>query len=549
MSKPLIFFLFLFLHESMAATLPPIQPPQPSPFPPIDGYDVAPSPYDKDINSWCATVPHPKPCRWFMGRETQSFRPKSRAHFRRLTIQVALDRALAAQGHTWRWGRNCTSHKERAAWADCVKLYHNTIIQLNQTLQGLKTSTYSDFDVQTWLSASLTNLETCRVSSSDLNVTDFMLPHVEYNVSDLISNSLAINEGILGMDEILGYKHSSGLGFPNWVSRQDRRLLEGRRSLAAKVALFVVAKDGSGQFRSVQAAINAAAKVRGWGRKVIHVKKGVYRENIWVNPYLSDVMLVGDGLRVTIITSGRSIRSGYTTYNSATAAIDGPRFMASGISFVNTAGSEAGQAVALRSSSDFSVFFRCGIYGYQDTLFVHSQRQFYRECYIAGTIDVIFGNAAVILQSCIIRARRPISGQANVLTAQGRNDPNQNTGIVIHNSRVEAGPDLLPVVRLVRTYLGRPWRPYSRTVIAKSYIGSLVSPKGWLQWEGNKYLKTLYYAEYRNFGPGSKLERRVRWPGFHIIRRPNVVTRFTVGKFIVGRSWLPSTGVPFSLGL
>ena len=106
--------------------------------------------------------------------------------------------------------------------------------------------------------------------------------------------------------------------------------------------------------------------------------------------------------------------------------------------------------------------------GYQDTLMVHSQRQFYRECYIFGTIDFIFGNAAVVFQNCIILPRRPLHGQSNVITAQGRADPFQNTGISIQNSIIQPAADLKPVIRSVTTYLGRPWMKYSRTVILKT---------------------------------------------------------------------------------
>lgn len=162
------------------------------------------------------------------------------------------------------------------------------------------------------------------------------------------------------------------------------------------------------------------------------------------------------------------------------SGIDGFHFIAKGITFENTAGPWKGQAVAPRSASDLSVFYRCAFKGYQDTLMVHSQRQFYRECYVYGTIDFIFGNAAVVFQNCIIYVRRPIRGQVNVITAQGRNDPFQNTGISIHNSQVRAAPDLLPVVKAFKTYLGRPWQQYSRTVFLESYLDSLISPVGWL---------------------------------------------------------------------
>lgn len=181
---------------------------------------------------------------------------------------------------------------------------------------------------------------------------------------------------------------------------------------------------------------------------------------------------------------------------------------------------------------------------------VHSQRQFYRECYIYGTIDFIFGNAAVVFQQCIIYVRRPLKGQANMITAQGRGDPFQNTGISIHNSRILAASDLKPVVGSFKTYLGRPWQQYSRTVILKTYLDSLVDPSGWSPWGNSNFAQgTLYYGEYKNFGPSSSTKNRVKWSGYHVITSATTASRFTVGSFIAGRSWLPTTGVPFTSGL
>ncbi|XP_074281870.1 putative pectinesterase/pectinesterase inhibitor 59 [Silene latifolia] len=501
-----------------------------------------------DINQWCDTVPHPEPCKFFM-TEQKLKPPKEKTEFRKMIVEVALQRAIHAQSHIWGWGIRCDDHKKRAAWADCVRLYDHTIIQLNYTLNGLTSnSSFTDFDAQTWLSAALTNLETCLGGSEDMNVTTFIWPHVSYNVSDLISNSLAVNEGLIQADNSTS-DNSTTDGYPSWLSHHDRRLLLGGRSLAVKKAMFVVSRGPSARYKTIQSAIDAAARSNVRGRKVIHVKRGVYRENIYVGPYNNDITLIGDGIRKTVITGSRSVRSGYTTYNSATAGVDGLRFIARDISFRNTAGPENGQAVALRSGSDLSVFYKCAFYGYQDTLFVHSQRQFYKMCYIFGTIDIIFGNAAAVFQNCMIYVRKPIWGQANVITAQGRADPNQNTGIVIHSSRIMADKDLVPMGRSVVTYLGRPWQEYSRTIIMKTYIGPLVDSAGWMPWNGDRFLNTLYYAEYANFGPGSDVRRRVNWPGFHVIKSPNVATLYTVGHFIAGRTWLPTTGIPFSLGL
>ncbi|PON89469.1 Pectinesterase inhibitor domain containing protein [Trema orientale] len=499
------------------------------------------------LTQWCDKTPHPGPCKYFVSHGRHRFPPpKCRSDFRKILVQVAINRALDARRHAFQLGPNCENKPQKSAWADCLKLYDDTIFQLNRTLQGLNTQKRSctDFDAQTWLSTALTNIDTCRAGSSELNVSDFILPIASnYNVSELISNSLAINAGLVGKHEAEPTED-----FPSWVSKPERRLL--RSSLSSIKPNLVVAKDGSGHFRTVQAAIDAAARRRIGTRFVIHVKKGVYRENIEVGINNNDIMLVGDGLRKTIITSGRSVKSGYTTYSSATAGIDGLRFIARGITFQNTAGPDKGQAVALRSASDLSVFFRCAFEGYQDTLMVHSQRQFYKECYIYGTIDFIFGNAAVVFQNCIIYVRRPLKGQANVITAHGRNDPYQNTAISIHNSVVRAAPDLKPVVKSFDTFLGRPWKRYSRAVFLKCFLDHLVSPVGWLEWEKSTFaLDTLYYGEYKNFGPGSSTRYRVRWPGFHVITSAKVASQFTVGSLIAGKSWLPATGVPFSLGL
>ena len=196
------------------------------------------------------------------------------------------------------------------------------------------------------------------------------------------------------------------------------------------------------------------------------------------------------------------------------------------------------------------MFYACAFEGYQDTLFVLAQRQFFKACYIYGTIDFIFGNAAVVFQNCNIYVRKPLWGQANVITAQGRADPFQNTGISIQNSRVIATPELNRVVSSYKTYLGRPWQQYSRTVFLKTYLGSLVNPAGWLAWQNSNFAQdTLYYGEYLNFGPASSTRTRINWKGYHVIRSSSTASLFTVTNLIAGGGWLPATGVPFTAGL
>jgi len=226
----------------------------------------------------------------------------------------------------------------------------------------------------------------------------------------------------------------------------------------------------------------------------------------------------------------------------------GQGFVAVNITFRNTAGAIKHQAVAVRSGADMSTFYKCSFEGYQDTLYTHSLRQFYRDCDIYGTIDYIFGNAAVVLQNCNIYSRLPLDSQFNTLTAQGRTDPNQNTGTSIQNCTIKAAKDLASSNSSTKTYLVRPWKEYSTTVIMQSFIDSLIDPAGWSAWSGDFALSTLYYAEFNNTGPGSNTTNRVQWPGYHVISGTEAAN-FTVSSFIAGSFWLPGTGVPYVGGL
>jgi pectinesterase len=230
------------------------------------------------------------------------------------------------------------------------------------------------------------------------------------------------------------------------------------------------------------------------------------------------------------------------------AAVVAPGFVAVNITIRNTAGAIKHQAVALRSGADLSTFYSCSFEAYQDTLYTHSLRQFYRECDVYGTVDFIFGNAAVVFQNCNLYPRLPMSGQFNAITAQGRTDPNQNTGTSIQNCTIKAADDLALSNSTVKTYLGRPWKEYSRTIYMQSFLGSLINAAGWMAWDGDFALSTLYYAEYNNTGHGSNTTNRVAWPGYRVINSTDV-GNFTAANFLLVDDWLPQTGVPYSGGL
>ena len=201
--------------------------------------------------------------------------------------------------------------------------------------------------------------------------------------------------------------------------------------------------------------------------------------------------------------------------------------------------------MALKVSSDLSIFYRCSFKAYQDTLFVHSNRQFYRDCDIYGTIDFIFGDASVVFQNCNILVRRPMDHQSNFITAQGRDDPNKPTGISIQSCMVRPAPDFVTSKDYFKSYLGRPWKEYSRTVFMKTDLDGLIDPKGWGEWNGEFALATLYYGEYMNTDSGASTQDRVNWPGFHLMNSDNEAMPFTVSEFLQGEQWISATGVPF----
>ncbi|KAJ1695868.1 hypothetical protein LUZ63_012566 [Rhynchospora breviuscula] len=184
-----------------------------------------------------------------------------------------------------------------------------------------------------------------------------------------------------------------------------------------------------------------------------------------------------------------------TTRLTATFTVEGQNFIAKDIGFRNTTGAENHQAIALCISGDFDAFYKCRYKcrfdGFQDTLYTHIGRQFFSECTVSGTIDFIFGNSTVVFQNCIIICNRPLDNQQNTITA--------------HDKALEADKAKMP------SYLGRPWKLYSRAVIMESSIGNYIHPKGWFPWNGNFALKTLYFTEYGNTGLGASTTGKVKW--------------------------------------
>uniref|UniRef100_A0A803KLX1 Pectinesterase n=1 Tax=Chenopodium quinoa TaxID=63459 RepID=A0A803KLX1_CHEQI len=250
-----------------------------------------------------------------------------------------------------------------------------------------------------------------------------------------------------------------------------------------------------------------------------------YHEQVIVPKEKTNIVLLGqwDAKKRTSIT-----------YNGG---VEGVGFVAKHKSFVNSAGPGAGPAVAIRSVADKTVLYNCTLDGYQDTLFTQINRHFFRGCSIYGTIDFVFGYSHAILQNCNLFLRTPITGQQDVITAQGRAEMNDTSGIVIQNCTISTDPKLPEKTG--------PWKSYSTTIVMESYLDKVINSEGWLPWEGNiTTLNNTYYDEYKNRGPGSSTSARIKCPGCKISITPKEAQRWTVRNFIDGTEWIP-TGVPF----
>ncbi|CAH8384543.1 unnamed protein product [Eruca vesicaria subsp. sativa] len=419
-------------------------------------------------------------------------------------------------------------------------------------------------DTKTWLSAALSNQDTCMEGfdgTSGLvkpliagslgqlySMLSQLLPLVQPEQKpDPISRPGPIAKGPRappGRTLRDTEDDEEGRQFPDWFRPEDRRLLE-TNGVSYDV---IVAQDGTGNFTTIMDAVEESPDYS-WTRFVIYIKKGLYLENVEIKKKKWNLVMIGDGIDVTIISGNRSYVDGSTTFRSATFAVNGRGFLARDITFQNTAGPEKHQAVALRSDSDLSVFYRCAMRGYQDTLYTHTMRQFYRECTITGTVDFIFGDGTVVFQNCQILVKKGLPDQKNTITAQGRKEADQPSGFSIQFSNISADADLVPYLNTTHTYLGRPWKQYSRTVFMRNNLSNVVRPEGWLEWNTTFALDTLFYGEFLNYGPGSGLSSRVKWPGYHVFNTSDQANNFTVSQFIEGNLWLPSTGVTFTAGL
>lgn len=271
---------------------------------------------------------------------------------------------------------------------------------------------------------------------------------------------------------------------------------------------LIVAQDGSGNFTTIQAAVNAVRDLS-QVQVEIYIKPGNYQEKLVIPSWKTKISLIGENKLTTIISNadytgkprpfpdptGQTL---FNTFTSYTVLVQGDDFHASNLTIENVAG-QVGQAVALHIEGDRSVVRNCNILGNQDTIYAATQnsRQYYANCYIEGTTDFIFGEATALFDNCLIKTLR----NSYITAASTR--PETNYGFVLRNCTIISSSDVTSV------YLGRPWRPFARTVFLNTTMDSFINPSGWHNWGNESNEETAFYAEYNT--RGVNVTMRVPW--------------------------------------
>lgn len=269
---------------------------------------------------------------------------------------------------------------------------------------------------------------------------------------------------------------------------------------------FVVAKDGSGDFQTVQEAFMAVPDFRKEETKIL-LKPGVYKEKLILPDSKTNVSLIGEDPLTTILTfddfaqKKNKFGEEMGTTGSTSFFVFGDGFFAKNITFENSAG-PVGQAVAVRVTGDKVVFEKCRFLGFQDTLYPQGDRsrQYYKDCYIEGTVDFIFGWSTAFFDNCEIYSKAP----NGYVTAASTNEGSP-FGFVFLNCQLTGDSPESSV------YLGRPWRDYAQTVFINTEMGAHIKPEGWHNWSKPNAEKTAYYGEFNSSGAGASPSARVSW--------------------------------------
>ncbi len=294
-----------------------------------------------------------------------------------------------------------------------------------------------------------------------------------------------------------------------------------------------VSRDGTCEFRNIDDAIEVCRAFMEY-HKVIYVKRGTYKEKLIVPSWLTNIEICGEDRDQTIITydDHANIKLPDTgkpmgTFRTYTVKVEGSDITFKNITIENNA-AKLGQAVALHTEGDRLVFINCRFLGNQDTVYtgVGGMRLYFRDCYIEGTTDFIFGPSTAWFENCHIHSK------ADSYVTAASTPADQSYGYVFYHCRLTADTDVSKV------YLGRPWRPYAYTLFKECELGAHIVSQGWHNWNNADNEKTTRYLEYENKGEGSGKEGRPSWSRQLSKKEASAITVYNV--FHQDDSWIPS---------
>ena len=293
-----------------------------------------------------------------------------------------------------------------------------------------------------------------------------------------------------------------------------------------------VARDGTGEFRNINEAIEVCRAFMEY-HKVIFVKKGTYKEKLVIPQWLTNIEICGEDRDNTIITWDDHANivyaptgKGMGTFRTFTLKIQGSKITLKNITVENNS-ARLGQAVALHTEGDQLTFINCRFLGHQDTIYTGNAktRLFFKDCYIEGTTDFIFGPSTAWFEGCDIFCK------ANSYITAASTPQDVPFGYIFNNCRItcDKGVD--------KVYLGRPWRDYGYTLFMNCELPREIRPEGWHQWRPEA-VKTARYMEYNNRGEGAATDQRVSWSRQLTKKEAQQITLERV--FTINDNWNPS---------
>lgn len=381
--------------------------------------------FSEMIDSLCAVTDHKKTCINTLSQEAE-YSKATPIDFIKIIISRLRQEVQSVAAIKDTFAKVVLVPSQIAALQDCQDLLKSADDNLASSLRmvsaGLQSLIDHEDSLKSQLSAVISYQQTCKDGIKHPSIRAAIRLRLQ-TVTELTSDALALITQIPDINNILGAPDAGnprkllGLaeardgGYPTWFSATDCGLseLHGKGLLKPNV---VVAKDGSGQYRTISEAVVAYSENRNHrGTYVIYVKSGMYEENITLKLRWGTVSMYGDGPRKTIITGRKNCHDQFTALRTATFSVRGKGFIARSMAFRNTAGPEGGQAVALQVQADMSAFFNCRIDGYEGTLHALAHRQFYRDSVISGTVDFIFGDSSTVIQNSVIMVKKPLDSR------------------------------------------------------------------------------------------------------------------------------------------